>query len=129
MSQQNVEIVRRAIEATTLPADLETALAHADPEIVWNPAEEAPGQGHGAVRKHLRRWETDWQDLRTVPEKFLDAGDRVVVTIHFAGRGRGSGIDVDVRLYEVWTVREGKAVRMDEFTERADALEAAGLAE
>jgi ketosteroid isomerase-like protein len=81
------------------------------------------------VRENLRRWETDWEDLRTVPEEYVDAGDRVVVTVHLAGRGRGSGIEVDTHLYEVWTIRNGKAVRMDEFTERAEALKAVGLSE
>jgi uncharacterized protein len=128
MSQENVEIVRRMFEAY-VAGDLDKALADADPEIVWNPAEETPGQGHDAVRESLRRWETDWEDLRTVAEEFLDAGERVVVTVHFAGRGRGSGIDVDVRVYEVWTIQDGKVVRMDELTERAEALEAAGLRE
>ena len=123
-----MKVVRRMLEAY-VAGDLEKALADADPEIVWNPVEETPRQGHDAVRENLRRWETDWEDLRTVPEEFLDAGERVVVTVHFAGRGRGSGIAVDARLYAVWTVHDGKAVRMDEFTERAEALEAAGLSE
>ena len=121
-----MKVVRRIFE-TYIAGDLEKALADADPEIVWNPIEEAPKQGHAAVRENLRRWETDWEDLRTVPEEFLDAGDRVLVTVHFAGRGRGSGIEVDTRLYEVWTIHDGKAVRMDEFTERAKALEAARM--
>ncbi len=128
MSEPNVEIVRRLFEAY-VAGDDEKAVAETDPEFVWNPVEEAPSQGHDAVRESIRRWEADWDDLRTVPEEFLDAGDRVVVTVHFAGRGRGSGIDVDVRLYEVWTIHEGKAVRMDEFSERAEALRAAGLSE
>jgi uncharacterized protein len=128
MSQENVEVVRRAVEAY-VAGDLEKGLAEADPEIVWNPIEETPTQGHDAVRENLRRWEADWEDLRTVPEEFLDAGERVVVTVHLAGRGRGSGIDVDVRLYQVWTIHDGKAVRMDEFSERAEALEAVGLSE
>ena len=123
-----MKIVRRLFEAYAA-GELEKALADADPEIVWNPVEETATQGHDAVGENLRRWETDWEDLRTVPEEFVDAGERVVVTVHFAGRGRGSGIDVDVRLYQVWTLHDGKAVRMDEFTERAEALEAAGLSE
>jgi uncharacterized protein len=128
MSEENVKVVRRIFEAY-VAGDPEKTLADADPEIVWNPVEETPTQGHDAVREYLRRWEADWEDLRTVAEEFLDAGERVVVTVHFAGRGRGSGIDVDVRLYEVWTFRDGKVVRMDEFTGRTEALEAAGLSE
>ena len=62
-------------------------------------------------------------------EEFLDAGDRVLVTAYFRGRGRGSGIDIDTCFYEVYTLRDGRVVRVDEFTKRADALEAAGLRE
>jgi ketosteroid isomerase-like protein len=62
-------------------------------------------------------------------EETIDAGDRVVLSAHHRGRGRGSGIKVDARFYEVYTLREGKIVRVDEFTERAEALEAAGLRE
>ena len=47
-------------------------------------------------------------------EEFIDAGDRVLVTAHHRGRGRGSGIEVDTRLYSVYTLRDGKVVRVDE---------------
>ena len=60
-------------------------------------------------------------------EEIIDAGDRVVLSAHHRGRGRGSGIKVDARLYEVYTLRRGKVIRVDEYTDRAAALEAAGL--
>lgn len=126
MSQENVEIVRKTFEAY-VSGDLDGALSYADPSIVWNPVEEAATQGHDAVRANLERWERDWEAYEANPEEFIDAGDRVLVAVQFRGRGRGSGIEVDTRLYEVWTLRDGKAVRMDEFAERSQALEAAGL--
>jgi ketosteroid isomerase-like protein len=127
MSQENVDIVRRAVEAY-VAGDLEKALADADPEIIWNPAEEAATQALDAIRAYLGRWEGGWEELTTTPEEFVDAGDCVLVTVHFAGRGR-DGIEIDARLYQVHTVSRGKIVRMDEFTEQAEALEAMGLAE
>jgi uncharacterized protein len=120
MSRQGVEIVRRF-----LLDDVEEALTHADPGIVWNPAEESPAQGHDAVRASLARWKGEWDDYRLVPEEFVDQGDRVVVTVCLRGRGRGSGVEVDARFYDVFTLRDGKIVRMDQFTERSEALEAA----
>jgi ketosteroid isomerase-like protein len=128
MSEENVEVVRRVFEAY-VGGDLEESLKYTDPDVVWNPVEEAPRRGHDAVRSNMERWESDWEDLETTPEEFIDAGDAVLVTVHFAGRGRGSGIEVDARLYEVYRLRDGKIVRMDEFTERSEALEAAGLSE
>jgi hypothetical protein len=51
------------------------------------------------------------------------------VVAHHEGRGRKSGVMVDTRFYEVYTLREGKVSRVDEFNEMAEALEAAGLSE
>ncbi len=119
MSQKNVEIVRRF-----LLVDLDEALTYADPGIVWNPIEESPTQGHDAVRASLARWKGEWDDYKLMPEEFEDRGDRVVVTVRMRGRGRGSGVEVDGRFYDVYTLRGGKIVRMDQFTERSEALEA-----
>jgi ketosteroid isomerase-like protein len=49
--------------------------------------------------------------------------------VHESGRGQGSGIEIDGRYFNVLTVRNGKIVRKVEFTQRSDALEAAGLRE
>jgi ketosteroid isomerase-like protein len=53
----------------------------------------------------------------------------VLVIARHRGRGRGSGAEVETLFYEVYTLRAGKIVRVDEFTKRAEALEAAGLRE
>ncbi len=128
MSLENVEVVRRSIEAYRR-GDLDAALADVHPEIAWNPFEEAPMRGLDAVREYLARWESDWDELETTPEEFIDAGDAVVAVVHFRGRGRGSGIEVDARSYSVYTVRDGQTVAMEEFIRREEALEAAGLTE
>jgi ketosteroid isomerase-like protein len=53
----------------------------------------------------------------------------VFVAARFHARGRASGIEVETRLSEVYTVRGGKVLRIDEYAHRAEALEAAGLRE
>src|SRR5918997_5837689 len=121
MSHENVEIVRRF-----LVAGIDEALTYADPGIVWNPIEESSTQGHDAVRASLARWKAEWDDYEVLPEDFEERGDCVVVTVRLRGRGRGSGVAVDARFYDVYTIRDGKIVRMDQFTERSEALEAAG---
>ena len=125
MSQENVEIVRRFL----IVDDVDEALTYADPGIVWNPTEELATQGHDAVRASLARWKAEWHDYRVMPEEFVDRGDSVVVTVRLRGRGRGSGVEVDALFYDVYTLRDGKIVRMDQFTERSQAFEAVGLAE
>ena len=124
MSQENVEIVRRFLDL-----DVEEALAYADPAVVWNPVEEAPAEGHGAVRASLERWKGEWDDYELVAEDFTDLGDRVLATVIMRGRGRGSGVEVAARLFDLYTVREGKIVRMDQFSEESEALDVAGRSE
>jgi ketosteroid isomerase-like protein len=130
MSQENVEIVRRAFEFEIYGQGAPTeVLALFDPDVVMYPAEEAPEYGSSAIRDNFLRWQDAWEKLEVSAEEIIDAGDRVLVTEHHRGRGRGSGIYVDARFHKVYTLRDGKIVRMDEFTERAEALEAAGLSE
>lgn len=122
MSQENIEVVRRF-----LLLEVEEALTYADPDIVWNPAEESATRGHDAVRASLVRWKSEWDRYEMLPEEFEETGDRVVVAVSFRARGRASGIEVDARLYDVYTLRDGKIIRMDQFTQRSEALQAAGL--
>jgi ketosteroid isomerase-like protein len=124
MSQENVEIVRRFLAVA-----LDEALTYADPGIVWNPAEESSAQGHEAVRASSVRWKSEWDDYELIPEEFADMGDCVLATVRLRGRGRGSGIQIDARFYDVYTLRDRKIVRMDQFTEQSEALEAVGLRE
>jgi ketosteroid isomerase-like protein len=127
MSQESVEVVRRAFEYEVFGRG--DASASFDPEVVMTPVEEAPRHGLDAIRDNFMSWEAAWDELETTAEEFIDGGDRVVVTIYFRGRGRRSGIEIDTRLYEVYFLREGKIVRVQEFTDRAEAFEAAGLSE
>jgi ketosteroid isomerase-like protein len=128
MSEENVEIAQGFLQACA-SGDLDGALAHADPKIVWNPTQEGQAEGITAVRDTMERWEDSFEDLELTYEETIDVGDRVLLRTHVSGRGRGSGVEVNTRSYMLWTLQGSKVVRMDEFTERADALEAAGLSE
>jgi ketosteroid isomerase-like protein len=109
------------------------AAAIFDPKVVLNPVQEGideePSYGPDAMRDDWERWASAFDELTVTFEEFIDAGDQVVVVAHHQGRGRKSGVAVDARYYEVYTVRGGKVSRVDEFAEREEALEAAGLAE
>jgi ketosteroid isomerase-like protein len=124
MSQENVELMRRLFavygEGTLM-------LERLDPEVICHPADEVEMKGTDAVADYMKRWEQGWDDLKTVAEEFIDCGDQVLVTVHFSGRGRETGIAVDQRAYEVYTLRDGLITRWDEFTDRAAAFAAAGL--
>jgi ketosteroid isomerase-like protein len=130
MSEENVEIVRRAFAYEIYGVgDRAEGEAIFDPYVVMNPTEEGPSYGLDAIRDNFEHWKGAWEELEVTIEELIDAGDRVFLTAHHRGRGRGSGVTVDARYYEVYTLREGKIIRVDEFAERDEAFEAAGLSE
>jgi ketosteroid isomerase-like protein len=131
MSQENVEIVRRMWEAF-LGDDPASALSFYDPEIKWDGTNLPDGkiaQGHEAILEHAMRWAEMWDDWRMKPERFIDAGcGQVVLVFHEFGRSE-SGLQLDERHAELYTVRDGKIVYRKGFSDPDDALEAAGLRE
>lgn len=125
-----MEVVRRAVAFEfSGRGDRTEAEAIFDPNFVMNPIEEGTSHGLDAIRDNIEHWKGAWEELEVTAEEFIDAGDRVLVTLHHRGRGRGSGIEVDARFYELYAVSDGKVVRVDEYTGRSEALEAAGLSE
>jgi len=57
------------------------------------------------------------------------SGDRIFAWVRFVGHGAGSGIPIDMELAHVWTLRTGRAAWVEEFFDRREGLEAAGLSE
>jgi len=130
MSEENVEVVRKAIAYEYYGfGDRPEAEAIFDPQVVLNPIDEEPSSGLDAMRADMERWASAFDELKVTIEEIIDAGDQVVVVAHHQGRGRASGVEVDTRFYEVYTLCEGKVSRVDEYIERAEALEAVGLSE
>jgi ketosteroid isomerase-like protein len=129
MSQENVEIVRRSIEA--FQHDEEAWLSMADPAIVWHPIEEGhiPSGGHESAIGVRRRWLEGWEGHQIDVEETEDGADSVVACVHLTGRGKRSGVEVDLRVYIHYKLRDGKIVYVYEYADRGEALEAAGLQE
>jgi len=71
------------------------------------------------------------EEVRAEPEKFLNAGDQVVVLVRYSGRGKASGIEVRGAVVDahVWTLREGKVQKLQMYQGTEKALEAVGLSE
>jgi ketosteroid isomerase-like protein len=134
MSEGNVEILRGAYEALSR-GEIDAALQICDPEIEIQLPEGGINtgtlRGHEAVRAFLEGWIDALESFRFEPEEFFDAGDQVVVVLRVLGRGRSSGLEVDVRPAHLWTMHSGKGVRVQAFPEREQeaALKAAGLRE
>ena len=131
MSQENVEIVRRAIAAYNRtgrpPEDL------FDPEVeVWESPElpgELAGKGLGNLVRANENLLESFEEWSIEPERFFDLGERVLVFVCFRVRGKGSGVQVDAPLAYLLTLRDGKVIEWGLFGDRNKALEAAGLSE
>ena len=136
MSRENVEIVRRVYEASAR-RDSAAVLALYDPDVMIDVTHGAVGEvagrtihhGHEGLRTFFRAWYEAWDSVEPDLKDLLQAGERVVSIEITRGRGRASGIEVELQQYGVWTIRDGKIVRVVWFTTRDDALEAAGLSE
>ena len=130
MSQENVEKLRRAYEAFSR-GDFDTAIEFAHPEIEFvRVGGLAPLRGAEALRAWM---EPDAiEDQRIEPLEFRTNGDKVLVHQITRVRGAGSGIELEVGAWAVWTLDEnGLATRLEAFLahQRNEALEAAGLSE
>jgi uncharacterized protein len=111
--------------------DIEAAVEPLDARIEWSEPAEFPGggtyRGHDGVRRYLTQSRAAWAEGRSEPEEFIPAGDRIVVLVHARVRAKGSSEWQDVRLADVYTVQNGKAVKMRAFADRAEALRWAGV--
>ena len=129
-----MEIVRERFLATS-SGDPAAAQSFWDPSIEWDMSgvsgwsEKIVYRGE-EVGPFLQAWADSWQDWHFDLEEVRDAGgERVFAAIHEWGIGVASRASVDQRRYFVITLRRGRAVLVRMFSERAEALEAAGLSE
>ena len=140
MSHENVEIVRKVIEAHER-GDFATVFAAYDPQVEWNVTrtqEDAMGgldlepvyYGRAGIRTFWRAWFAAWEQVSFEYQEFIDAGDKVVSVLSQRMRGRTSGLDLEWNSYaQVWTVYDGKIARVEFFPTRGEALKAVGMAE
>ena len=132
MSQENVEIVRdgytRYNAGERIPGlwfwhpDAEYHVAREDPDSTVH-------RGIDAIRQQFASWHEAYPDLRV---EVLDAraiGDQVFLWVRFVGHGAASGIPLEMELAHLYTMRDGKAVKVVEYMDRNEAFEAAGLEE
>jgi ketosteroid isomerase-like protein len=134
-ANENVELVRRALLASS-GGDPTAALASFDAASEWD-LTGVPGwpekrvyRGLEEIRAFVQAWANSFETWRFDLEEVRDAGDgRVFATIHEWGVGAESGAHVDQYRYAVLDVRDGRIVRVDMFSDRADALHLAGLQE
>jgi ketosteroid isomerase-like protein len=101
-------------------ADAEYHAAREDPD-------SAIHRGIDAIRRQFASWVEAYPDLTVEPLEARGNGDQVFLWVRFVGHGAASGAPLEMELAHVYTVREGKAIKVVEYMDRGDGLRAAGL--
>ena len=135
MSQENVEVVRRVSDAYNR-RDVEAMLDELHPEIEWHPwlqVQLGGGatvyRGHQGVREGIRDVEEAFSEIQAEQAEVRDLGERVVAIGHLRGRGKESGAVTESDIAWIVEFKSGKVIRVREYLDPQEALEAAGLQE
>ncbi len=133
MSQENVEVVRRIVDAWSR-RDLDALLTLIHEEGEWHPAlipgglEGTVYRGPRGMRSYWREVDEVWAELSWEADEISDVGEgRVLVLGHFHAVGHESGVPIDQPMSVLFTIEGGKVRLGRGFTTRERALEAAGL--
>jgi ketosteroid isomerase-like protein len=132
-SEQNVARVLEGAEAFER-GDVPAFLEFLDPEVEIYSTPELANPGTFRGREGYIRWSSEWfdawDDFRVEIEAVQAVGERhVVAAVRQLGRGKGSGIEVEMRAAYMWELRSGRAVRLQLHPNWEEALVAARAGE
>ena len=133
MSQESVQVLGAFYEAFN-KRDFDDALQYLDQAVEINPGVRGPDHdpkllGHDGWKEFIRVAIEAWEAATAEPLERIETEDSRILSIDlWRLRGR-EGIDIERELPTLYTFRDGVIVRIDGFTEKAEALEAAGLSE
>jgi ketosteroid isomerase-like protein len=123
-----IESLRRGYEALHR-GDFAAVFELLDPEIEIRDRPESPDagthRGHEGALAVFQQSVDTFQEMELAPEELIELGDQVLAVVRLRGRGRGSGVPIDERVTHLWTFRDGRAVSMQIYTHKNEALEAA----
>jgi ketosteroid isomerase-like protein len=132
MSEENVQIVRRAAESFNR-RDITALLLDFDADAEWVEDQRYPGaetfRGPSGVERSIRKWWDAWGEIAMEIDETIDLGDRVVVVGRVRARGIDSDVAVEAPFGGVYEFRGRKVVRVQVLGNRDEALEAVGLSE
>jgi ketosteroid isomerase-like protein len=129
VSDDNLEIVRRGFEALA-EGGVEGLIPFIHPEFEGIAPPELASEpdtyrGPEGIRRYFDSFYDAMEEIRFEPHEFIAVGDRVVVRFTLRARGRTTGIEVEQKAVQVWEVRDGKAFRLELFTDLDEAMAAA----
>ncbi len=132
MSQENVDFLRECYRQAN-EGGFTSVADFVSPEFTMDSpqgVEASQARDKAGLKKWFEKMDEVWERLAFDPTEIsaLDA-ERVIAVVHTSGRAKGSGIEIDQELTHLWTVRDGKAIRLETYSTKREALEAAGLSE
>jgi ketosteroid isomerase-like protein len=83
--------------------------------------------GIEGLKRQRERMDEIWEDLRWEPERFIEGTETVVVLLTLYGTSRQMKAGVSAAVAHVWTLRDGRVIRLEVFLDRDEAFAAAGL--
>ena len=111
--------------------DIPGFVQHFDPQIERIEPADFPQGGtyHGlaAVTAHVAKGRGTWAEGGCEPQRFIVAGERVIVFIHVRVRLKHETEWREGRIADVYTFRNGKAIQFRTFADERQALEWAGV--
>jgi ketosteroid isomerase-like protein len=127
MSETRQEIAElKAAYAAFNRGDIDAAVKPLDANIEWSEPKEFPGggtyRGVEGAKEYLTQSRAGADQVHSEPEQFIFAGDKIVVFVHARVKPKGSDAWQEIRLADVYTFRNGKAVAMRAFSDREAAL-------
>jgi ketosteroid isomerase-like protein len=131
MSQENVELIRRAYDAMN-SGDLEAAKAIADPNIeLQTPITRVAGRVYRGLAG-VDDWFADvgeaWDGVEQIVERFIEvSAETTIAMVRFTARGKASGVQVAQELASIWTIRNHKVVTVETYPTLDEASAAAGF--
>ncbi len=131
MSQESVDTIRAGYDALSC-GDVEGWIAGYHPDAELHDLADVPDSAIYRGHSGLRKWIENAQELidgqfRFVVEDVVDAGDLVLVRARAHARGRVGGVPIDMRVFHVFDVEDGRIRRVRGYAGEAEALEAVGL--
>ena len=119
-----MEALQRGYEALNR-GDLSVVLELLHPDLEWHEPGDSPHAGthHGrdSFERFFRSWIESFDEFRVEPEQVIERGDDLIAVVRQSGRGRASGVAIEIRIAHVWTVADGRAVRWEAVPDPDDA--------
>jgi uncharacterized protein len=129
VAESNLEIVKKGYEALA-SGGFEEWLPYFDPEFeMTTPPALASEPGTYRGPDGVKRWWEEFyeamEEVRLEPQEFLQVGEHVVVPFEIVTRGRATGLETRMPAVQVWSLRDGKAIRLDVYADLEQAIAAA----